>query len=199
MHHQPLLVVLRALEPSQLSGRLTALEAIGVRHVEIAWSVHPGWVEQVRELGARHSTLQLGAASVRSLPALEAVAAAGLPYAMAPVLDPLLQRQADRLGVQLVPGVFSPSEIHQAMALGCPAVKLFPAASLGVHHWQRLCAPFGGELPFCIAAGGLAVADLDAWLAAGVDAVTLGASVASGAALAELQAWIARRPPSAPS
>ena len=126
------------------------------------------------------------------------MASAGLAYAMAPVLDPGLQRQADHLGIQLVPGVFSPSEVHQAMALGCEAVKLFPAATLGVHHWQRLRAPFGGALPFCIAAGGLAVGDVDAWLDAGVDAVTLGASVAGGVALAELQAWIARRTSSAP-
>ena len=55
MHHQPLLVVLRAEEPLHLSGRLAALEAIGVRHVEIAWSGHPGWVEQVRELACEQS------------------------------------------------------------------------------------------------------------------------------------------------
>lgn len=192
MHHQPLLVVLRAEEPLQLCERLTCLEAIGVRHVEIAWSIHPGWVDQVLELRERHGGLCLGAASIRQASALQAVAAAGLSYAMAPVLDPLLQRQADRLGVQLVPGVFSPSEVHQAMALGCEAVKLFPAATLGMHHWQRLRDPFGG-LPFCIAAGGLAVGDVDAWLDAGVDAVTLGARVAGGAALAELQAWIERQ------
>ncbi len=117
---------------------------------------------------------------------------------MAPVLDPQLQRQADDLGVHLVPGVFSPSEVHQAMALGCPAVKLFPAASLGVDHWRRLRDPFGA-LPFCIAAGGLAVGDLDAWLAAGVDAVTLGARVADGGTLGALEAWIRRHHAKAPS
>lgn len=187
-----MLVVLRAEQPLQLSERLCSLEAIGVRHVEIAWSEHPAWAAQVHDLRHRHPGLLLGAASIRSAQALESVAASGLPYAMAPVLDPALQQQADDLGVHLVPGVFSPSEVHQAMALGCPAVKLFPAASLGMHHWRRLCDPFGA-LPFCIAAGGLAVADLDPWLAAGVDAVTLGARVADGQALADLQAWIARQ------
>jgi len=192
LHHQPVLVVLRAEEPLQLSERLRILEAIGVCHVEIAWSGHPAWVSQVQELHRIHGGLMLGAASIGSAQALESVAAAGLSYAMAPVLDSRLQQQAEHLGVHLVPGVFSPSEVHQAMALGCAAVKLFPAVTLGPQYWRRLRDPFG-TLPFCIAAGGLAVSDLDAWLAAGVDAVTLGARVADGEALAKLQAWIARR------
>ena len=187
-----MLVVLRAEQPLRLNERLAALAAIGVRHVEIAWSIHPAWVEQVVDLRHRHPGLRLGAASIRSTSALQAVAAAGLSYAMAPMLDAGLQQQAQDLGVELVPGVFSPSEVHQAMGLGCHAVKLFPAASLGMHHWQRLRDPFG-RLPFCIAAGGLTVAELDGWLQAGVDAVTLGARVADPAALAQLQAWIGRR------
>lgn len=194
LHRQPLLVVLRAEQPLSLANRLLSLAAIGVRHVEIAWSDHPAWVEQLTELRRlRGADLLLGAASITSLAALEAVAAAGLGYAMAPVLDPELQRAAERAGLVLVPGVFSPSEVQAAMALGCLLVKLFPAATLGPAYWPRLRQPLG-QLPFCIAAGGLSVADLDGWLQAGVDAVTLGASVADGAGLAALQAWIAGRP-----
>ena len=192
MHHQPLLVVLRAEEPLTLCQRLLGLERIGVRHVEIAWSRHPAWAEQVRELQRRCPGLQLGAASITAAEGLRAVAAAGLGYAMAPMLDPALQALAQECGVVLVPGVFSPTEVHGAMALGCPLVKLFPAATLGPAHWQRLRQPLG-PLPFCIAAGGLAVGDMDAWLGAGVDAVTLGASVADGEGLRELEAWIRSR------
>ena len=199
-------MVLRAEQPLSLHDRLTRLAAIGVRHVEIAWSDHPAWAEQVAELRRRlqggcgtpdepdeaGGGLLLGAASITSVAALEAVVAAGLSYAMAPVCDPGLQRAAKRAGLLLVPGVFSPTEVQAAMALGCPLVKLFPAATLGPTYWQRLRQPLG-RLPFCIAAGGLAVTDLDAWLQAGVDAVTLGAAVADGPGLAALQAWIAQR------
>lgn len=193
MHHQPLLVVLRAEQPLDLASRLAELTAIGVRQVEIAWGEHPAWAEQVRLLRLRYPALALGAASITAAAGVEAAVAAGLGYAMAPVLDPALQRQAAAAGLLLVPGVFSPSEVQAARAMGCEVVKLFPAATLGAQYWQRLRQPLGG-LPFCIAAGGLGVADLDVWLEAGVDAVTLGAQVADGAHRAELAAWIGRRP-----
>ena len=192
MHHQPLLVVLRAEQPLELSPRLDELSAIGVRQVEIAWSDHPAWAEQVSLLRQRYPSLALGAASLTTGAGVEGAVAAGLGYAMAPVLDPALQRQAAASGLLLVPGVFSPSEVQAARVLGCELVKLFPAATLGAPYWQRLRQPLGA-LPFCIAAGGLGVGDLDVWLEAGVDAVTLGSQVADGAELADLAAWILRR------
>lgn len=192
MHHQPLLVVLRAEQPLELLPRLDELCSIGVRHVEIAWTKHPAWAQQVALLRQRYPSLALGAASIISTSAVEAVLTAGLGYAMAPILDPVLQRQATEDGLLLVPGVFSPSDVQTARVLGCELVKLFPAVTLGVHYWQRLRQPLG-ELPFCIAAGGLGVGDLDPWLEAGVDAVTLGAQVTDGAELADLAAWIGRR------
>lgn len=184
-----MLVVLRAERPLALSPRLEQLSAIGVRHVEIAWSDHPGWVAEVLALRERHPSLELGAASITTAAGVDGAVAAGLGYAMAPMLDPALQHMAADRGLLLVPGVFSPSEVHAARGLGCEVVKLFPAASLGVSYWARLRQPLG-PLPFCIAAGGLGVADLDGWLEAGVDAVTLGAQVANGEGLADLAAWI---------
>ena len=101
----------------------------------------------------------------------------------------MLQRAA-QLGLTLVPGVFSPSEVCQAIALGCPMVKLFPAVSLGPAYWRRLAGPLG-PLPFCIAAGGLGPVDLPTWLSAGVDAVALGGELSSDEAWSALRRWMA--------
>jgi len=191
LNQQPLLVVQRAEQPVTLRDRLACLEDLGVRHVEIAWSRHPAWAEQVVALRQRHPLLLLGAASITSAAAVRAAASAGLAYAMAPVLDPQLHQLATAVGLLLVPGVFSPSEVKAAMAMGNRLVKLFPAASLGAAHWRRLREPLA-PLPFCIAAGGLSVSDVDHWLAAGVDAVTLGASVSAAGGLNELKAWLQR-------
>jgi 2-dehydro-3-deoxyphosphogluconate aldolase/(4S)-4-hydroxy-2-oxoglutarate aldolase len=197
LRRQPLLVVLRADQPLKLQGRLAALAHLGLVHVEIAWTPHPAWVEQVIQLRLCHPSLKLGAASVTSLEALAAVSEAGLAYAMAPTLSADLLSAARQAQLLLVPGVFSPSEVQAATDQGCRLVKLFPAASLGPGHWARLRAPLAC-LPFCIAAGGLAAADVEPWLAAGVDAVTLGAAVAEPAGLAKLtpllERWRRRQP-----
>lgn len=188
LHHQPLLVVLRAWEPLALLPKLERLQALGVRHVEVAWSEHAAWIDQCQALRSHVPQCRLGAASVCSLAGVEAAAAAGLEYVVSPVLDYGLVERAKALGLALVPGVMSPTEVHQARAWGCGVVKLFPAISLGRHYWSRLAAPMG-RLPVCIAAGGLAVSDVQPWLAAGVDAVALGGSLVDDTdweALAEL-------------
>jgi 2-dehydro-3-deoxyphosphogluconate aldolase/(4S)-4-hydroxy-2-oxoglutarate aldolase len=194
LHHQPLLVVLRAEQPLQLTATLERLECSGLRHVELAWSPHPAWISQVMELVRQFPSLSLGAASVCTPAGVDAAGQAGLRYVVSPVLDAALLRRARKHELALVPGVMSPSEVHQARLLGCSLVKLFPAANLGLHYWRRLRQPLG-DLPACIAAGGLGLADVEPWLQAGVDAVALGGGMdplADGPRLRDLLAGITR-------
>lgn len=176
---QPLLAVLRPERPVEAAAAIEALQAVGLRHVEIAWAPVADWSAQCRDLRLRYPGVRLGAASVCNAEALEAAAAAGLGYAVSPILETALIRRASSLGLTLVPGVFSPSEVQRALKLGCALVKLFPAATLGPGYWRRLAGPLG-RLPFCIAAGGLGCADVLPWLEAGVDAVALGARLRPG-------------------
>jgi 2-dehydro-3-deoxyphosphogluconate aldolase/(4S)-4-hydroxy-2-oxoglutarate aldolase len=194
LHRQPLLVVLRADQPLDLTATLERLQACGVRHVEIAWSpTHPDWARQCRQLVAAFPGLCFGAASVCSRTALEAVANAELSFAVSPVLQPALHHHAAQLELTLVPGVFSPTEVCEAIELGCTMVKLFPAVSLGPAYWRRLAGPLG-PLPFCIAAGGLGPVDLPTWLSAGVDAVAIGGELAGEQAWGALRRWTAVHP-----
>jgi len=189
LHRQPLLVVLRSIEPLALLPQIERLQALGIHQVELAWSPHLQWVQQCQALQERFPQMAFGSASICSLAGLDATAAAGLRYAVSPVLDRSLVERAKELGLALVPGVMTPSEVHQAREWGCRVVKLFPAISLGKDYWSRLAPPLG-PLPFCIAAGGLAPADGIPWLEAGVDAVALGGSLAQGAAWEALEALV---------
>ena len=173
LRRQPLLAVLRPSSFEQAHPQLRLLQGVGLCHVELAVQATAAWVAMVRECAQAFPSLRLGAASVRTPEQLQAVQAAGLTYAVSPILDPLLLEQARTVAITLVPGVFSPTEIHAAVQLGAPAVKLYPAASLGPLYWRSLAGPLG-PLPFCIAAGGLLPADVRPWLAGGVDAVALG-------------------------
>ena len=183
---QPLLIVLRPGTPLLAAPVLERLQALGLRHVEIAWQPLPGWMEQMTELIRMFPALALGAASVCQVHGVVEAAAAGCRYVVSPVLEPALLEQAARRDVVLVPGVMTPSEVHAARRLGCAIVKLFPAVSVGRDHWRRLREPLGAPLPFCIAAGGLRRQDVLAWLQAGVDAVALGSGLGG---LDEADAW----------
>ena len=191
LRDHPLLVVLRptqvdwsgkTFEQAPLFALVDQLVTAGVHHIEIAWVDHPSWPDLMAALRARHPTLALGAASVTTPEALQAVIDLDMAYAMSPCLDPQLLQLARQQGQLLVPGVFSPSELRQAVALGCALVKLFPAGSLGLDYLRQLSAPMA-PLPCVIAAGGLQVDDLDPWLAAGCHAVALGRGVIDGNSL----------------
>ena len=184
LQHQPLLLVIRP-EPDDLvasgsgSGLLEQvqqLNAAGLRHLEVAWLDQPGWMGFMQRVQDHCPGLNLGAASVTAPKAINDLSRLDLSYAMAPCWCPELVEQAKGFGVLLVPGVFSPSEVHQAIQFGCRVVKLFPAVNLGPGYWGQLRAPLG-PLPFVIAAGGLEVSDLPAWLEAGHGAVALGRRV----------------------
>jgi 2-dehydro-3-deoxyphosphogluconate aldolase/(4S)-4-hydroxy-2-oxoglutarate aldolase len=193
LDHQPVLVVLRPVTPLAAAPTITQLASLGVRHIEIAWQSGPSWIQDCRDLISSFPDLRLGAASVHNQAGLEAAREAGFRYAVSPVFDPDLWRAAGP-DLVLVPGVMTPTEVWRARSLGCRLVKLFPAASLGAQYWRRLLAPLGAPLPFCIAAGGLGLADVMPWRAAGVDAVALGSRLGEGEAsiwrqlLAELKA-----------
>ena len=198
LQDQPLLLVIRP-EPVDLAAsgsgsvlleQMQQLHAAGLRHLEVAWTDHPGWVGFMQRLQYRCPELNLGVASVTGAKALYDLSLLNLSYAMAPCWSQELVEQARGLGVLLVPGVFSPTEVHQAMRFGCRVVKLFPAANLGPGYWGRLRAPLG-PLPFVIAAGGLEVSDIPVWLNAGHGAVALGRRVVgSSPAFVALLDWL---------
>lgn len=184
LHDQPLLIVVRpdasdlqgASGPLSLLSQVRALHAAGLQHLEVAWVDSPDWQGFVRSVQQVCPDLHLGAASLTRREALEDAQACGLAFGMSPCFDTELLSFARGMGLLLVPGVFSPTELLQAIHQGCRLVKLFPAVQLGVGYINSLQGPLG-PLPQVIAAGGLGVHDLEPWLEAGHAAVALGRRV----------------------
>ena len=199
---QPLVVVLRPgvedlnlpYSTKPLFNLIEQLAGEGVKHIEIAWSSDPSWLSLMQELSSSFSDINLGAASITSHIALESIAALRLDYAMTPTWDPALQLHARSLKQLLIPGVFSPTEIQQAQSFGCQIIKLFPASTLGIKYIHNLQGP-AESMPFIIAAGGLTVKDLNPWLNAGYDAITLGRELISEQTVdPELTKWLQVNP-----
>ena len=158
---------------TNLFNLINKLHTQGVKHLEVAWSQHPRWTNLVYEIQDEFHEISLGAASITNTYALKAVAEAKLSYAMTPFWDLDLQKEAISLQQVLVPGVFSPTEIKQAMQFGCRIIKLFPASILGIKYLDQLSLPMS-SIPYVIAAGGLTAKDIQPWLQAGFGAVAIG-------------------------
>jgi 2-dehydro-3-deoxyphosphogluconate aldolase/(4S)-4-hydroxy-2-oxoglutarate aldolase len=56
---------------------------------------------------------------------------AGAVFGVAPGLNESVVDAAREVGMEMVPGVMTPSEIERGMELGCMVQKFFPAESIG--------------------------------------------------------------------
>ncbi len=198
---QPLVVLLRPQkddlnfhsDTSPLKDLIERLQAQGVKHIEVAWSSHPSWTSLMQDLREHFPMISLGAASITSSIALEAVKEIDLDYAMSPFWNIELQKEAQIMQQMLIPGVFSPTEINEACSFGCRLIKIFPASILGRDYIHRIKASID-SLPFVIAAGGLTVKDLHPWLKEGYNAVVIGRELLKNKdSIPALKEWISKR------
>lgn len=68
----------------------------------------------------------------------------GVSFGVAPGLNPETVNLFQESGVPFLPGVLTPSEIEQAIALGCNLVKFFPAGAAGGPAMVKsLSGPYG--------------------------------------------------------
>ncbi len=170
----PVIAILRGLGPSDAVALGGAAAAGGVRCVEITMD-SPGAVDSIGGLVAAVPTgIVVGAGTVVTLGELDAAVAAGATFVVAPHLDVAIVHAAVERGVAMVPGVATPTEMHAAMAAGAAMAKLFPGAALGVAYLKALRGPYP-DVPVMVS-GGVTVANVGEWLAAGATAVGLGIS-----------------------
>jgi 2-dehydro-3-deoxyphosphogluconate aldolase / (4S)-4-hydroxy-2-oxoglutarate aldolase len=176
-----LIAILRRIEPpTRLLELVDALADDGVRVVEVTFDT-PNAAEnlvaarrRLDEAGRRD--VAVGAGTIRTADALRAAIDAGAAFAVSPTLDLALVEQAIALGLPVIPGAYSPTEIDLAWRSGATFVKLFPASSLGAAHVREMRGPFPDiEL---IATGGVDGGSAVAFLSAGCVAVGIGGALA---------------------
>jgi len=108
--------------------------------------------------------LLAGAGTVVSPDQVDAAVAAGARFIVSPGIDPAIVARCRDLGIEVVPGVATATDIMHAIAADVSVVKLFPAEVLGgLAMLTALAAPFPG-LRF-IPTGGITAELLTRYLA----------------------------------
>jgi 2-dehydro-3-deoxyphosphogluconate aldolase/(4S)-4-hydroxy-2-oxoglutarate aldolase len=131
-----------------------ALAAGGVRAVELTLRT-PEALEGLRRLAGVPGVLA-GAGTVLDAQQIPSVVAAGARFAVSPGLNPTVVRAAQAAGLPFAPGVMTPSEVEQAMALGCRLLKFFPAdVAGGPKMLKALAGPYGHTGAQFVPLGGL--------------------------------------------
>ena len=178
-----LIAVLRRVEPRvRLLELVASLAEDGVRVFEVTFDAPAAADDLValRERLVRSGVGDaiVGAGTILSMERLEDAVRCGAAFVVGPMLDVAIVERAVELGVPVIPGAYSPTEITLAWRAGATFVKVFPASSLGPSHVRELRGP----LPDIqlIATGGVDATNAAAFLAAGCVAVGVGGALADG-------------------
>ena len=117
----------------------------------------------------------MGAGTFVSAERLADAVACGAAFIVAPTLDVGIVERSVGMGVPVIPGAYSPTEIALAWESGATFVKVFPASSLGPRHVREVRAPLPDiEM---IATGGVDAASARSFLDAGCVAVGVGGAL----------------------
>ncbi|MCU1527915.1 MAG: eda [Frondihabitans sp.] len=119
----------------------------------------------------------VGAGTVTTLRQLDAVLDAGAAFVVSPGLHLAVAEECVRLGVPILPGVATATEIAAAVELGLTWLKAFPAAQLTPGWVTAQHGPFP-EVRF-VATGGITADNAAAFLAAGCSGVAVGSAFSS--------------------
>jgi len=172
----PIIAILRGIAPDQAVAVGEALVRAGVRCIEVPLN-SPQPLESIGRLRAAvDENVLIGAGTVLTPAEVDAVAAAGARFMVAPNTDaPVIARALER-GLDALPGFFTATEAFAAVAAGARHLKLFPAASAGPKHLAALRDVLPREVRFW-AVGGIDDGNLAEWLARGAAGVGVGGSV----------------------
>jgi len=155
--------------PSAETAR-PAMEAAvrgGFRIVEFTLTI-PGALDRVEEFAGRPDLI-VGAGTVLTVEEARASVKRGASFLVSPVMNPLVIEAARSLGVAMIPGCHTPTEMLSAHRAGALLQKLFPAPGTGPAFVRACMAP----MPFLriVPTNGLDAGNAKAWLDAGAFAL----------------------------
>ena len=110
---------------------------------------------------------------------------AGVSFGLAPGLNPVTIDRFAKADTLFVPGVMSPSEIEQGLALGCKLLKFFPAEQAGgVGFIKALAGPYASQgVRFC-PTGGVTLENMNDYLSLPIVSSIVGSWLATSKQIA---------------
>ncbi|MEV6400846.1 bifunctional 4-hydroxy-2-oxoglutarate aldolase/2-dehydro-3-deoxy-phosphogluconate aldolase [Streptomyces sp. NPDC051907] len=179
LHARRVLAIVRGSDPDAALATVLALVSSGIDLVEVSLSGADALRVIERARAALGPTARLGAGTVLTADDARRAAEAGAAFTVTPgVTDAVAVSRA--LGLPVLAGVLTPTEVVAAVAEGATALKLFPAGPGGLELLRALRAPFP-DVPF-VPVGGVDAAAARRYLAAGAVAVGVGGPLVGRAA-----------------
>src|SRR5919107_3720311 len=187
LRSRKLLAIIRADGAETALACVQTLVEAGITALEVSLTT-PGGVEAIAKARSQYDPdILIGAGTVVTAEQADEVAAARADFTVTPAITRGAHRSIE-LGLPLLCGALTPTEVVAALDLGATAVKIFPAKVYGPGYFAELRAPLP-DAPL-IAVGGVDAQSAPKYLAAGALAVGVGSpllgNAGTGGSLSEL-------------
>ena len=194
---QPIIVVIRLekdffklpYKRNKLISKINKLSNHGIKNIEIGWDGNEEWVDLVYEIKNNFQQLNIGAASISSIHALDSILSLDLNYCMSPVFQKEVHVEAIKNNQLVIPGVSNIESFKEAINLGYKIIKIFPASKLGINFLNKL-KEFKERDIFFIGAGGIRSRDLKRLLRNGYNALAIGKGLKNQIPDKDLETWL---------
>ena len=171
LKQQKVIAVIRASEVSLTRQLALAVASGGMQLIEITWN-SAGASELIAQLRVELPNCTIGTGTLLNLQQMREAIAAGAQFLFTPHVDPVMIKAAVDIGVPIIPGALSPTEMVTAWSSGASCVKVFPVEAVGgVRYIKSLRGPLG-HIPL-IPTGGVTLENAKEFLQAGAAAVGL--------------------------
>ncbi len=152
MQDAPVIPVIVLNDVAHAVPMARALLAGGIRMLEVTLRT-PQALASMEAIARAVPEVVVGAGTVRSAADAQAAAMAGARFAVSPGYTPQVGKACKDLGLPLLPGVASGSEIMMAQEDGFTELKFFPAMQAGgIAMLKAWSGPFG-DVSFCPTGG----------------------------------------------
>lgn len=173
----PVIGILRDIPLGQEKECVRTSVAQGLTLIEVTMNTKNA-IEILKTLkeAAKETELVVGAGTVRTLEELNLALDAGAGFIVSPTTIPEIIEKGNSLGIPMIPGALTPTEIEIAYRAGATCVKVFPVDALGGPSYiKSLRGPFR-DIPL-LACGGVHTENAKTYFDASANLLAFGGSI----------------------
>lgn len=169
--------IIREVDPEITIEVIKALVEEGLDSFEISLSDPELGMEAIgRSLEYFRGTgVRIGAGTVSTVKQVERLAEMGVPYFLTPGFDPDVVESARAYGLEILPGVLTPTDVQMALNHGITRMKLFPADAFGEGYIKALKGPY--PQTEYVAVGGVNLDTAASYLQRGFAGIAVGSNL----------------------
>lgn len=176
LQHMPLIGIFRGIQPNEAIEVIGAAIDAGLTMVEVPLN-SPEPFESIKLLSQHYDEdILIGAGTVTDVASVKAVYDAGGKLIVTPFAREAVVEKAKSLGMQVVSGALTPTEIADMFTAGADAVKIFPAEMTPPKVLKAIRAVISHDYPI-LPVGGIDATTIADYWSAGASGFGLGSSI----------------------